>query len=289
MALVAIVFGPPGCGKTVDLGYSFPTAHFIGMALTPGGTPEGLESISTTCGYSDFTYHHAGDMLSARKVVAKLPKGSIIVFDDFSSLARESVRIAKKKHRNGYDIWDEVIFAAIDLISDLGPHMLGVLNCWGQGAKKNDDGSMRPRGPKLVGQLVEEVPGRAHLVVEATYEPMRKPWPWAYSVNPDPRDITKDRFNVVARISPAPMNFAEILRANGVALPYKYEWQEALTQQLSEQFAEAASPRILANDYYRQLTAGSLTPAQARWVLRDALDRVVIQRALTVSNTDFIT
>jgi hypothetical protein len=277
MALSALLFGPPGAGKTTSLGFSFPKAHFIGRAMTPGQYPEGLQSIVSTCGYSDFTFHHAEDLEAARKIVKSLPKGSIVVFDDYSDLARMTVRKSKKKFKNGYDVWDNVIDTALDLFVDLGPHSIAVFNCW---LKRANADKGTPRGPKLVGQLIEEVPAKCQMVLEATYQPMRKPWPWAYSVSPSPLDITKDRLNLVYPISPAPMNLAEIFRARGVALPYKYDWQEKLTGQVFDLLAASPNPETERAGLKKAMEAQGLDTFQQAWVLRDAYDRLTIQVSL---------
>ena len=169
----------------------------------------------------------------------------------------------------------------------LANQSVAVLNCWGVDPKTSDDGTFRRGGPELVGKLVEQIPARCDLVLRVDQEAMRKPWPAVYCCGFDRRYVMKDRLDIVTRISPAPMNLAEILRSAGMDLPFKYEWQAAVTTQMAQNIAAAAMPQAAANAGFQTLLQGGLDRFQAQWVIRDALDRVVISRALAASHLQF--
>ena len=288
LPILASIYGPPGIGKTVDLGYSFPTGDFIGQPSDDGGKPAGLISIEKVCGYAP-RGHVAKTMADASKVIKSLPRGGHTVIDDFSGMARETVRSCKKRFRNGYDVWDTVMNDAVDLLNALAQRGgVGVLNCWGADPKSKDDGTRRRGGPELVGKLVEQVPARCDMVLRVDMEPMRKPWPAVYKCSPDRNYVMKDRLNIVNRVSPAPMNLREILRSGGLPLPYINEQQEDWTDKIAVMLRESGNPTGSANTLYHQLIELGLEQPLARWVMRDALDRVVIERALTKHGSNFI-
>lgn len=288
LPLLAAIYGPPGIGKTVDLGYSFPTGDFIGQPAADGGKPAGLLSIEQVCGYTP-KGHVAKTMADATKIIQSLPRGGCTVIDDFSGMARESVRDRKKRFRNGYEVWDTVLNDAIDLVAALSQRGgVGVLNCWGVDPKSKDDGTRRRGGPELVGKLVEQVPARCDMVLRVDMEPMRKPWPAVYKCSADRNYVMKDRLNIVNRISPAPMNLREILRSGGLPLPYPNEQQEEWTTKIAGVLSQSQNPTGEANTLYHQLLGLELDAKLARWIMRDALDRVVIQRALDQHNSNFI-
>lgn len=288
LPLLAIVYGPPGIGKTVDLGYTFPTGDFIGQPGEKGGPPAGLMSVKQVCGYEP-RGHSAKTMAQATTIIKKLPKGGNTVIDDFSGMARETVRECKKKFRNGYDVWDTVLNDAIDLVAALTERGgVGVLNCWNVEPKSRDDGTRRRGGPELVGKLVEQIPARCDMVLRVDVEPMRKPWPSVYKCGLDKSWVMKDRLNIVSRVSPAPMNLREILRGGGITLPYLHDGQEDMTTQVAAFLGQQANPTGSANELYQQLVGSGSDSSYARWVMRDALDRVVIERAIAQHNNNFI-
>ena len=117
---------------------------------------------------------------------------------------------------------------------------------------------------------------------------MRKPWPAVYKCSPDRNYVMKDRTNIVNRISPAPMNLREILRSGGLALPYIHDTQSDWTDKIAGMLAEAPNPTSSSNALYQQLLDLNVEHHLARWIMRDALDRVVIARSLAQHNSNFI-
>ena len=288
LPLLAAIYGPPGIGKTVDLGYSFPTGDFIGQPSDEGGKPAGLLSIEQVCGYEP-RGHVAKTMADATKNIRGLPRGSHTDIDAYSGMARETVRACKKRFRNGYDVWDTVMNDAVDLLNALAQRGgVGVLNCWGVDPKSKVDGTRRRGGPELGGKLIEQVPARCDMVLRVDMEPMRKPWPAVYKCSADRNYVMKDRTNIVNRISPAPMNLREILRSGGLGLSYIHDQQSDWTDKIAAVLAESPNPTSSSNALYQQLLDLGVEHSLARWIMRDALHRVVIARALEQHNSNFI-
>ena len=142
----------------------------------------------------------------------------------------------------------------------------------------------------LSGRLPEQIPAMCDVVLRAKHDNMRRPWPASYECSAHPSFVMKDRFNVASRATPCPMNLAEILRASGreVQRHPHLEANEEIVAAFSKNLDEAESPVKKANELYSMLlTEGMQTPV-ARWILRDALDRHSIRKALATSEQTFI-
>ena len=282
--VVACVYGPSGIGKTVDTGYSFPRALFI-------AAPGALTSIKTTCGYQP-AVAEATTIEEATKLLGQAKKSySAIVFDDFSFIAEQTISAIEKK-KTGFALWgairDQVLhfrnearYAGIDV----------VMSCWEQPPKVNPNGAKIKGGPMLPGKLPEQVPAMCDIVLRAGYEPKRQPWHGVYRCSGDPSFTMKDRFNIAQKSDPAPMNLAEILRAAGLHIPRlpDMEKNEEIVQVFSDKLItlEGADLENFANDTYSMLLSESMPEEEAIWILRDALDRSIIRKALTKRRLKF--
>ena len=141
----------------------------------------------------------------------------------------------------------------------------------------------------LSGKLPEQVPAMCDMVLRCGSEPARKPWPGVYHCDYSTDYVMKDRLNIASRMSPAPMNLGEILRAAGYVIKRHpdLDWQEAVVESIATQITESEDPVKAVNDAYGALLENSVEPAVARWTLRDATDRVVIRRSLAMRDSTF--
>jgi hypothetical protein len=87
------------------------------------------------------------------------------------------------------------------------------------------------------------------------------------------------------------MNLAEILRAAGLHIPRlpDMEKNEEIVQVFSDKLItlEGADLENFANDTYSMLLSESMPEEEAIWILRDALDRSIIRKALTKRRLKF--
>jgi len=284
-SVVICTYGPSGIGKTTDQGYSFPRALFV-------AAPGALSSLQSVCGYVPATTF-VKTLQEATRLIQDVGKNyDAVVIDDFSFLAEQTLSFLEKKHK-GFTLWGALRDSALefrDTARFAGTDI--VLNAWEQAPKTGASGKVRG-GPMLSGKLPEQIPALCDIVLRASYDTSRKPWPAVYRCNNDPGYVTKDRFNVAPLVDPAPMNLAEILRAAGLAVDRhpSYPDQEEMVEVISQHLLNELKNGMMAhsaNDYYKKLTASGASTTYARWTLRDAMDRATIRASLEKANDTFI-
>lgn len=144
----------------------------------------------------------------------------------------------------------------------------------------------------LSGKLPEQIPALCDIVLRASHDPNRKPWPAVYRCSNDPSYIMKDRYNVATVIDPAPMNLAELLRAAGIDVERhpSFEQQEDMVESIAQTIVSLhpGDQVKLINEYFLKLKEAGVSVPFARWTLRDALDRATIRNALDKANNSFI-
>ena len=284
---LVLTYGPSGSGKTTDLGYSFPNAVFIAARGA-------LQPVRSLCGYEPNTME-AQIIDDATQFLEKLAKVKdhgfdAVVVDDFSFLAEQQFAVYDKKF-SGFTLWGKLRDSAIafrNAARYANVHV--VLNCWEQAPKLKGDGTRVRGGPMLSGKLPEQIPAMCDMVFRCSHEPMRKPWPGVYHCQYSTDYVMKDRFNIATRLHPAPMNLAEILRAAGYEISRHKDlvWQEEIVEKVCESLLSGGKVAEIANSAYKELLDGGVTPAAARWTIRDAMDRSVIRRALNATDSVFI-
>lgn len=291
--VLALVYGGSGAGKTTDGGLSFPNALFI-------AAPGALQSIRHNGGFEPLV-ENASTIPDVTKLITTIgqykAKGSdtkidAVVVDDFSYLAEQTFAQLEKKF-TGFRLWGELRDAVIDFRNAARfakVHI--VMNAWEQPPKDRAGGARVKGGPMLSGNLPEQVPAMFDMVLRCGMDPMRKPWPGIYQCVLDPNYIMKDRLNIASACHPAPMNLAELIRAAGYDLSRHPDlgWQEDVVGKVSAQMLQdgATKDKDTANAVYADLVKNGINPLHAKWTLRDAMDRTVIRRALSVRNSIFL-
>jgi hypothetical protein len=149
-------------------------------------------------------------------------------------------------------------------------------------------------GPALPGKLPEQLPTTADLVLHAVFAPNlpgvmggRTGWSGIYRCAPaDNAFVTGDRNNVTP--DPAPMNLAELLRAAeyGVARASGLEWMDDAVRVIATELLAQPPAREKEVLVYavKNLFHPSTNPQHVTWVLRDAVDRVLIARTSPRTN-----
>jgi hypothetical protein len=282
-SIVVCTYGPSGIGKTTDQGYSFPRALFV-------AAPGALNSVRSVCGYMPATVQIA-TIMDATKLIKTYSKDyNTIVIDDFSFLSEQTFSTLEKKFK-GFLLWGELRDQALEFRDTARFSGVDViLNCWEQGPKVAANGGKLRGGPMLSGRLPEAIPAMCDLVLRATHEPQRKPWGAAYRCSPDPSYIMKDRFNIASLIDPAPMNLAEILRAANIPVERHPDApdQEEIVEGFTQKMMTLDNPVAQANEFYKLLLDSGVAVPAARWILRDAMDRTNIRKALANVHSSFI-
>jgi hypothetical protein len=283
-SIVVMTYGPSGVGKTTDQGYSFPRALF---AAAPGA----LTSIESVCGYLPATVQVA-TIEDATKLIKEVSgKFSWLVIDDFSFMAEQTFSRMEKK-KSGFKLWGALRDVALQFRDTARyANVSVVMNAWEQAPKTAFNGGKVRGGPMLSGRLPEQIPAMCDLVLRASHDLSRQPWPAVYRCALDPSWVMKDRFNVASAADPCPMNVAEILRAAGVPVPRHPDLpeQEEVVAALADVFVGLDGfAAAAANEFYTKLLNSGMAVKVARWTLRDALDRAEIQKALSAAQSTFI-
>ena len=271
-----LTYSPSGFGKTVDCGYSFPRALFLGM-------PQNLQSIKSVCGYTPATMDIKTIQEATQVIREAKDKGfDSIVVDDFSHLAEMTfVGLERiKDNRMKYAKLREITIEFRNAARYAGMHV--IMNAWEQ-PPKTGTGTFVRGGPMLSGKLPEQLPAICDLVLRAGREPKRKPWSGVYQCEHSNEYIMKDLFNVCYHMHPCPMNLAEILRACGVEIQRMegLEWQEQVIEDFIVELEQANDFTTTVETLFGRLLEQQIDPKYARWTIRDTLDRLVIRRALS--------
>lgn len=284
---VVLTYGPSGIGKSVEMGYSFPRALFV-------AAPGALNSIQHVCGYTP-SRTDVGTIEEATTLVKQVgddDRWNTVVVDDFSFLAEQTFSTLEKSY-SGFKLWGKLRDQMLEFRNTsryAGVNV--VLNAWEQGPKTKPDGTRVRGGPQLSGKLPEQIPAMCDVVLRAIHDAGRQPWPAVYRCAADPNYVMKDRFNTASVADPAPMNLGELLRASGLHIarhPDLGDEQEQLVEAISQQLTgNLQADTQTVNDIFRAIVESGTPPAQARWTMRDAVDRSVIRAAMKAASLRFL-
>ena len=294
-------YGVSKSGKTTDNLYSFPGAFYL-------APPGALKPSVNVVGYAVpaqnmYDPKSVPDATAKLKEVARLGRHKVGVVDDFSMLCELSFALLEGRGLSGWKLWgalaDEVLEFR-DTGRRLGMHLL--VNMHERGPAMVN-GSAQRGGPKLPGKLPESFPAGCDIILRAApgASNFGSKFGWAnvYKCNPnDPGFVTGDRHGVTP--DNAPMNLGEILRAAGYEIPRApgMEWMDRAVEAVTDVLLRGGSVNDAANlqaaapwlvgqmvtlPFYAAMKdtqeGQRQTLLHARWVLRDAYDRAIIQRS----------
>lgn len=269
-----VIYGKSGLGKTSDVGSAFPGGLFI-------ASEGAVSSIQSWYGVS-VARTQVPTLVELNKnfpAWIKAGKYSALIIDEFDFLAEETMA-ALEKRVTGYKLFgalrNEIALTARIARDASLPVIFTALE---KPPKLREDGTKILGGPSLTGDLPEKLPGMADLVLRATKDPLRKPWPVVYLPDGGLDYVAKDRYSVVP--NPSPLNLGEILRAGGFAVPRIYPWQEERVTELHTALikGEPKDDTNLITAYYQHLLSTGIPAQAARWTVRDGWDRTLLARA----------
>ena len=269
-----VIYGKSGLGKTSDVGSAYPGGLFI-------ASEGAVSSIQSWYGVSVARTQVPTLMELNKNFPAwiKAGKYTALVIDEFDFLAEETMS-ALEKRVTGFKLFgalrNEIALTARIARDASLPVIFTALE---KPPKVREDGTKILGGPSLTGDLPEKLPGMADLVLRATKDPLRKPWPVIYTPDGGVDYVAKDRYSVVP--NPSPLNLGEILRAGGFAVPRIHPWQEERVVELYNALiqGEAKNDAAVIGPYYQYLLSAGLPPQAARWTVRDGWDRTLLMRA----------
>ena len=282
-----LTYGGSASGKTVDCGYSFPKALFL-------GNPNGLQSITLylwvhSCLNGHKNYRRSNSDYPKCKSTRALRLLSLTIsLSLLNSLSLSLDRIKNTQQRWGklrdvtLEFRNAARYAGITI----------VLNCWEKAPQTKSCGTFVRGGPMLSGKLPEQLPAMCDIVLKCGRDPQRKPWGGIYKCEHSSQYIMKDRYGIAYALHPCPMNLAEILRSAGVTVSRMegLEWQEDVVETFSQELGTSKSTTNSTSQVetlFGRLLSEGIDPKFARWTIRDVIDRVVIRNALNQSSQRF--
>lgn len=294
--ILFVGYAVPGAGKTCDLIYAAP------LSLWFAEPPAVRHVARSVCGISDipdglFTPPDTVLSIAEKIKIAKEKGYQSVVVDDLTLVAQHSFRALEKKGLDGFTLFkafrDELLEFR-ETARRLGIHVF-VNAHLGERHMDKTVGRWIRGGPALPGQSQEAIGGVFDQVLRGVRNEARPVgWTTEWHCADDDNYVTKDRLNVV--FGTAPMNISEIVRARGYKLP-RYPGMEWLDEaiKICAQAILASEPKIdlLHSEEPAKLRSQvgavakqlreflskkyNASPTHQNWVLRDAIDRVIIR------------
>lgn len=288
--IVAVTYGQPKIGKTLDALASFPTA----LVLHPRGTIRGC---APQLGFTPKSYTgcaEGGDeVVTLLDVLQKLNDiaahanqlwnhHDTIVIDDFTTLAENQiVADTKTSGKNKYAKWESLKALTAEILTVARTYPFHTVINAHEIAPGNDVNEVYQRGgPSMPSAKSRNLLcGLPDMVLRATSDVLRKPWPLTYTCRPSPDWITADRNGVA--VFETPSNLGELFRASGFAVRRREDWQESVVSTgaaaLDKREPQAA---VFASVAAACRTAGA-DDRTTYWLLRDVLARHELRAAAT--------
>tara|TARA_R110000824_G_scaffold23246_13_gene83707 strand:+ start:10665 stop:11549 length:885 start_codon:yes stop_codon:yes gene_type:complete len=288
--IFGITYGRSKVGKTLALVRAFPDGLFIGPpgALTCAKWLDWEPQVLSVTRKQGFKF--LADTI--KKASGKFPA---IIIDDLSLIADAELEQCKKVAPGyaAFDLFNKKIYDLRDAAREASSHVF--FTCHEQApreVKKDQHNRYIPGAPLIPGwQAPEKLPAMVDFCARVIHDEDAPGWPFVYATGPDQNYIQGDRLAILpARF---PLNLREAMLGAGIdvprpkALAWMDEYVEATAQDLQEQFLEKTP------DFQRVLKVTARTiqehsPRHVRWVLADAMDRMVLRRHTSNLLTDFI-
>ena len=277
--VVGMGYGPAKVGKTVATIRAFPNALFVAQpgAMLCANYLEWEPKVVEVRGNQGFK--HITDVV--KKASGKVPA---IVIDDFSLIADVELSTCKVQAQGfaAFDLFNQRTYQLIRACREAQSHVL--ITCHEQAPRevKKDQHSRYIKGCPLIQgwQMPEKLPALVDFCARVVYE--KGPgWPYRYNTGPDQNYVQGDRLAVLP--AKFPLNFREAMLAAGYDMPRPeaLAWMDEHVERIAELLLEESGAK--RPDYKKVMAsaASSLSdrsPRHVRWVLADAMDRMVLRQ-----------
>lgn len=288
--MFGLTYGRAKVGKTLALVKAFPHGVFVAPkgALTCAKyldwEPKVIE-VPSSKGFKYITN-------LVKRASTKFPA---VVVDDLSLIADTELQQCRDMAPGfaAFDLFNKRLYELRDAARDAECHVFFV--CHEQPpreVKKDQYNRYIPGAPLIPGwQAPEKLPAMVDFCARVVHNDSGPGWPFMYATGPDQNYIQGDRLAVLP--SQFPLNLREAMLGAGLDVPrpeslaWMDEYVEAIAQDLLEERGEQKP------NYRRVMTAatGALehkSPHHVRWVLNDAMDRMVLRTHQRNMLVDFI-
>lgn len=288
--MFGLTYGRSKVGKTLALVRAFPDALFIAPpgSLTCAKWLDWEPQVLTVGRRQGFKYITE----ALKKASGKFPA---VVVDDLSILADAELETCKNVAPGfaAFDLFNKRLYDLRDAAREAKCHV--VFTCHEQApreVKKDQHNRYIPGAPLIPGwQAPEKLPAMVDFCARVVHDDHAAGWPFMYATGPDQNYIQGDRLAILPERFP--LNLREAMLGAGIEVPRPkdLDWMDKYVEATAQDLLEESTEK--KPDYQRVLTAtaGVLvdhSPRHVRWVLADAMDRMVLRQHQSNMITDFI-
>ena len=278
--LFLAMYSPPGRGKTLANIRAFPEALFVAQ--------RGALKCASYLGYEPRRFLPAAGIRDIPGIIAKAgQKVDTIVFSDLSIEADNEAKKLRTEY-SGWTVWDKYGDFWLEARDAARQARCNVIWEFHESPPREvEKGGQKifiPGTFSLAGfKATEKIPGMLDIILRVVPDKTNPIWPYAFSTEPDPTYVTKDRDNVFPRRFP--MNLREPLLLAGYDLPRpkELEWMDPVVETLATQILKEDDNKDFdLNTFLKKnvppLQKKAKDPRHIRWAMSDAVDRAAIRR-----------
>lgn len=288
--VVGITYGEAKTGKTLAAVRAFPDALFVAPpgALLCANWLDWKPNVLAVTGHQGFKFLTE----TVKKASGKVPA---IVIDDFSLIADVELELCKAQASGfaAFDLFNQRTYQLIRAAREAQSHVF--FTCHVQApreVKKDNNNRYIPGAPLIPGwQMPAKFPAMVDFCARVIHDTSSPGWPYKYATGPDEHYVQGDRLAVLPAMFP--LNLREAMLAAGIDVPRPeaLAWMDEHVERATGLLLEESGAK--RPDYKKVLTAAATTftnvsPRHARWVLADAMDRMVLRQHTDNLIADFI-
>lgn len=288
--VVGITYGEAKTGKTLAAVRAFPDALFVAPpgALLCANWLDWKPDVLDVTGRQGFKFLTD----TVKKASGKFPA---IIIDDFSLIADVELELCKTQAQGyaAFDLFNQRTYQLIRAAREAQSHVF--FTCHVQApreVKKDNNNRYIPGAPLIPGwQMPAKFPAMVDFCARVIHDTSTPGWPYKYATGPDEHYVQGDRLAVLPAMFP--LNLREAMLAAGIDVPRPeaLAWMDEHVERVAGLLLEESGAK--RPDYKKVLTAAATTfvnvsPRHVRWVLADAMDRMVLRQHTDNLIADFI-